>query len=98
MARVKLIMTSTLAMYLNSERELHLEASSVRELLSQLSERFGDAFRQRVLDENGKPKSFVVLYVNGKNIHFAEGLDTKLNDGDEVLILPAIGGGILKSQ
>ncbi|MEM2910605.1 MAG: MoaD family protein [Nitrososphaerota archaeon] len=96
MARVRLIMTSTLAMYLNSERELHMEASSVRKLLDQLSERFGDAFKHRVLDENGNPKSFVVIYINGKNIQFAEGLDTKLNDGDEVLILPAIGGGTSK--
>ncbi|MCS7136365.1 MAG: MoaD family protein [Nitrososphaerota archaeon] len=93
MAKVKLVMTSTLAMYLNSERELQLEATNVRDLLQKLSERFGDAFRQRVLDDKGNLKSFVVLYINGKNIEFTEGVDTKLEDGDEVLILPAIGGG-----
>ncbi len=93
MAKVKLIMTSALAMYLSSERELYVEASSVRELLNRLSERFGDAFRQRVFNADGNLKSFVVLYLNGKNIEFAGGLDAKLEDGDEVLILPAIGGG-----
>ncbi|MEM4931481.1 MAG: MoaD/ThiS family protein, partial [Nitrososphaerota archaeon] len=75
-------MTSTLAMYLKSDQELHLEVSSIRDLLNQLSEKFGDAFRQRVLDERGNLRSFVVLYVNGKNIQLTEGLDTRLEDGD----------------
>ncbi|MEM0090070.1 MAG: MoaD family protein [Nitrososphaerota archaeon] len=88
-------MTSTLAMYLKSDQELHLEVSSIRDLLNQLSEKFGDAFRQRVLDERGNLRSFVVLYVNGKNIQLTEGLDTRLEDGDEVMMLPAIGGGTI---
>ncbi|MEM1891748.1 MAG: MoaD family protein, partial [Nitrososphaerota archaeon] len=88
-------MTSTLAMYLKSDQELHFEVSSIRDLLNQLSEKFGDAFRQRVLDERGNLRSFVVLYVNGKNIQLTEGLDTRLEDGDEVMMLPAIGGGTI---
>lgn len=98
MARVKLITTSTLAIYLNGERELCLEASSVRDLLNKLSEIFGNTFKQRVLDERGDLKSYVALYVNGKSIQFAEGLDTALKDGDEVLMLPAIGGGKLNAN
>ncbi len=82
-------------MYLKSDQELHLEVSSIRDLLNQLSEKFGDAFRQRVLDERGNLRSFVVLYVNGKNIQLTEGLDTRLEDGDEVMMLPAIGGGTI---
>ena len=33
------------------------------------------------------------IYINGKNAKFASGMDTPLNDGDEVYILPAVAGG-----
>jgi molybdopterin converting factor small subunit len=31
--------------------------------------------------------------VNGKNIRFLSNFETKLNDGDIVMLLPAVGGG-----
>lgn len=93
LGRVKVAMTSALAAYLNSEREFYMEADSIGELFKKLSERFGDAFKQRVFDESGQLRQYVVVYVNGRNISFLGGMNTSLKDGDEVMILPAIGGG-----
>lgn len=97
MSKVKLATTSTLAVYLGGEREMYLEASSVREIFKVLKERFGDALKQRLFDESGELRPYIAIYVNGKNINSLDGLDTKLKDGDEVLILPTIGGGYDRS-
>jgi MoaD family protein len=36
---------------------------------------------------------WVGVFVNGRNIRQREGLDTPLADGDEIRLLPPIGGG-----
>ncbi|MDR2613726.1 MAG: MoaD/ThiS family protein [Candidatus Accumulibacter sp.] len=38
-------------------------------------------------------RSFVNLYVGGKNIRNAGGLDAPLADGDTLTLVPAIAGG-----
>ena len=34
------------------------------------------------------------VYVSGEDIRFQDGLETALDDGDEVTILPAVAGGL----
>jgi adenylyltransferase/sulfurtransferase len=60
----------------------------------------GEDFRRRVLDLNGKPRSLINIYINGKNMRFSDdGMATALNEGDSVYILPAVAGGSdLKSE
>ena len=38
-------------------------------------------------------RPFVNVYVEGEDIHWLDGLETSLEDGDRVTILPASGGG-----
>jgi molybdopterin synthase sulfur carrier subunit len=38
-------------------------------------------------------RRFVNLYVNGDDIRFLQQLDTRVKDGDEISIVPAIAGG-----
>jgi len=45
------------------------------------------------LNDDGTPRSLINIYINGKNAKFSSGLETQLNDGDEVYILPAVAGG-----
>ncbi|MEM0488481.1 MAG: pyridoxal-phosphate dependent enzyme [Candidatus Bathyarchaeia archaeon] len=73
-------------------REMNIEASSLRQLLDILATGHGDALR-KICNEDGTIRKFVNIYVNGKDIRFLHGLNTKLNDGDEVLFIPAVSGG-----
>ena len=75
------------------QTETEVEAENLCELLDTLSASFGDSFKQKVLDPTGRPQPFVNIFVNDKDIRHQEDLETKLKDGDEVLILPAIAGG-----
>ncbi|HVV76567.1 MAG TPA: ubiquitin-like small modifier protein 1 [Mycobacteriales bacterium] len=49
--------------------------------------------RARVLDEDGKLRRFVNVYVNDDDVRFAEGLATATPDGSSVSIIPAVAGG-----
>jgi len=45
------------------------------------------------ITQDGDLRRFVNVYVSGEDIRFQQGLDTAINDGDEVTILPAVAGG-----
>ena len=52
-----------------------------------------EGLRHRVLDDQGRVRVHVNLFVNGAHIRELAGLDTKVTDGDEIVILPAVSGG-----
>lgn len=47
----------------------------------------------RLIADNGGLHRFVNIYVNDEDVRFTGALETKLNDGDSVTILPAVAGG-----
>jgi len=67
------------------------DAGTVGEVLDGLYERY-DGLRERIA-EDGDLRRFVNVYVGGEDIRFLDGLETVVEDGDEVTILPAVAGG-----
>ena len=67
------------------------EATTVGEVLDGLHDRF-DGLRERIAVD-GDLRRFVNVYVGGEDIRFLDGLETEVDDGDEVTILPAVAGG-----
>lgn len=49
--------------------------------------------KERIMDDGGKVRRFVNVYVNGDDIRFLKNVDTALKDGDNISIVPAIAGG-----
>ncbi|MCK6684049.1 MAG: molybdopterin-synthase adenylyltransferase MoeB [Thermoanaerobaculia bacterium] len=49
--------------------------------------------KAQLVDEKGRIRSFVNIYVNGDDIRFLEGASTPLAEGDKIAIVPAIAGG-----
>ena len=49
--------------------------------------------RGRVLDDDGKLRRFVNVYVGEDDVRFAQGLETPTPDGVTVSIIPAVAGG-----
>ena len=49
--------------------------------------------RGRVLDDDGKLRRFVNVYVGEDDVRFAQGLETATPDGVTVSIIPAVAGG-----
>jgi adenylyltransferase/sulfurtransferase len=75
------------------EKKIPLEANDLQDAFTKISEQMGDDFKRRVFDHNGKPRSLINIYINGKNMRFGGGLASQLKDGDSVYILPAVAGG-----
>ena len=68
------------------------EGETLKECIDSLESRF-PGIKERLCDESGELRRFVNVYVNGEDVRFAEGLQTRLMGGDEVSIVPAIAGG-----
>jgi sulfur-carrier protein len=73
------------------EDELEVEGATVGEALDAVFDEH-DGLRQRITEDGGL-RRFVNVYVSGEDIRFKDGLETELDDGDEVQILPAVAGG-----
>lgn len=67
-------------------------AATLVELLDKL-EADHAGIRARVLDDDGKLRRFVNLYVGDEDVRFAGGLATPTPDGVTVSIIPAVAGG-----
>ncbi|MDI3480543.1 MAG: sulfur-carrier protein [Tepidanaerobacteraceae bacterium] len=73
------------------------EGSRLSSLLDVLEKKYGQPFsaiRDKIYmrkEENNSRK--INLFLNGRNIIFLDGLETQLNDGDEVFFLSPVGGG-----
>lgn len=68
-----------------------VEGSTVSEVLDALYGKFPDL--QDRISENGELRRFVNVYVADEDIRFGDGLETKIEDGSEMTILPAVAGG-----
>ncbi len=75
------------------EKKTEISADSLTSAFLKISEIMGDDFKRRVLENDGTPRSLINIYINGKNSKFSSGMETVLNNGDEVYILPAVAGG-----
>jgi molybdopterin synthase sulfur carrier subunit len=72
--------------------EVTAEGSTLAELLDSL-EAHNPGLKARVLDDEGKLRRFVNVYVGDEDVRFEQGLDTPTPDGAQVSIIPAVAGG-----
>jgi sulfur-carrier protein len=68
-------------------------AANLAELFSALDETFPD-LKGHLHDESGQIRRFLNIYVNEEDIRFLGGPSYVFQDGDEVLLVPSIAGGL----
>jgi molybdopterin converting factor small subunit len=69
-----------------------VQGETVGAVLDGLYEQHGE-LRDRICDGDGGLRRFDNVYVDGEDIRYGDGLATKVADGQEVQILPAVAGG-----
>ena len=72
--------------------EVVVDGSTVAEVLKALDAAH-PGFAERLFDEKGVLRRFVNVFVDDEDIRFADGLDTKVEAGQTVSLLPAVAGG-----
>ncbi|GGD16083.1 MoaD/ThiS family protein [Nocardioides daphniae] len=77
--------------YTDGEKAVTGEGATLAALIEDLEAKH-PGIAERLL-EDGKLRRFVNVYVNDEDVRFLGGLEAKLSDGDEVVVLPAVAGG-----
>jgi sulfur-carrier protein len=83
----------TLRAETSGEREVEASGRTVRELLDDLMGRFPTLRGQLLEDDELAP--FVNVYVEGEDVRTRDGLETRVDDGSTVILLPAMAGGAM---
>jgi len=66
---------------------------SLGEIINQFMDQYGRKIRKSFVDSQGKLENHAIILVNGRNHLFLDGLETKLRDGDEIVLSPPMVGG-----
>ncbi|SKB08070.1 ubiquitin-like small modifier protein 1 [Aeromicrobium choanae] len=78
--------------YTNDESQVSAEGDRLSDVLESLESTY-PGIRARIVDEDGKLRRFVNVYVAEEDVRFAEGLDTRTPDGTQISVIPAVAGG-----
>ena len=88
---VEVRIPTILRTYTGGEKAVSGEGSTLSELIENL-EASHPGLKERLIDGEDL-RRFVNVYVNDEDVRFTGGLETKLDDGDQVVVLPAVAGG-----
>ena len=76
----------------DGEATIEVEGDDVRTVVARLDTAH-PGLGERILDEDGELRRFVNVFVRDEDIRFQSGLDTRVDEGDTVSIIPAVAGG-----
>ncbi|RFU42685.1 MoaD/ThiS family protein [Actinomadura logoneensis] len=92
MSTVSVRIPTILRTYTGGESEVAAEGGTLRAVVADLESSYS-GISARILDDNGKIRRFVNVYVGDEDVRFAEGLDTPTPAGTQISIIPAVAGG-----
>jgi MoaD family protein len=78
--------------FADNEARVSAEGSTLAEVLKDLESRY-PGITKNVVAEDGGLHRFINVYLNDEDVRYLGSLETPVNDGDTVSILPAVAGG-----
>jgi len=76
----------------DDQSTVDVEAATVNEALRTLVDQYPE-LADNLYNEDDELRQFVNIYVGDDDIRFGDGVETTLEAGDEVSIVPSIAGG-----
>ncbi len=89
---VEVHLPTVLRVHAGGERTVHAEGATIGQVLGALVATYPGLSGQ-LLNDDGTLHRFVNVYLNDEDVRFLGGLETPVNDGDTVTVLPAVAGG-----
>jgi molybdopterin synthase sulfur carrier subunit len=89
---VEVKLPTVLRTHADGQASISSGGATVGEVFQDLVARY-PSIRGNLLDESGGLHKFVNVYKNDDDIRYLDQLDTKLEDGDTLSIIPAVAGG-----
>ena len=78
--------------YTNGQAEVAVDGTDVAAAMRNLVEQY-PTLEQHLYSSKGEMRAFVNLFLGENNIKDLQGLETPLNDGDTLRLIPSIAGG-----
>ncbi len=79
--------------YTDGKSEVTVSGSNISDVLADLTAQY-PALRPHLFNDNGDLRPFVNLFVGENNIKDLQGVDTPIQDGEKIMLIPSIAGGI----
>jgi molybdopterin synthase sulfur carrier subunit len=89
---VQVRIPTILRSYTGGASEVTASEGTLREVIAGLEAAY-PGLGGRILDDGGKLRRFVNVYVGDEDVRFAQGLDTQVPAGERVSVIPAVAGG-----
>ena len=92
---IKIIIPSPLRNLSNGERSVNIELdenSTILDSINKLNDIYS-GISAKIIDENNSLHNFVNIFMDGEDVRYMQGIDTKLTPGSEISIVPAVAGG-----
>lgn len=83
---------TVLRVHVDGASSVSAQGATVGEVFADLVARFPGLGGQLIGDDGALHK-FVNVYVDDEDVRYLDGLDTKVPDGAEISVLPAVAGG-----
>ena len=89
---VSVRLPTILRTHAGGQASVSAEGGTVGEVVEDLVRQF-PGMASHLKGPDGGLHRFVNVYLNDEDVRYVDKLDTKVNDGDELSILPAVAGG-----
>ena len=76
----------------NGKHKINVTGSNIEEIINYMELNY-EGVKKRICDDEGNVRPFVNIYLNGEDIRHLLEISTKVKDGDEISIVPAVAGG-----
>ena len=90
---IEIRLPTALRAFADKQEKISVDAKNVGDALEKLFTRH-ERLRQQLMSPDGKLRSFVNVYVNEDDARDKQGMATPVKDGDTIIVVPAIAGGL----
>ncbi len=90
---VILRMPTPLRSYTGGQSDIVVAGNTVNDAMNDLTRQF-PALRPHLFSDDGRLRAFVNLFLNDEDIRHLQGTGTPLKEGDRLILIPSIAGGV----
>jgi adenylyltransferase/sulfurtransferase len=98
---VTILIPTALRVFTDKKSEVSVSGSTVGEAMHAFADKYPDIRKHLYQDEGGQKaselRSFINIFVGETNIKNLDGVNTKISDGDTIMLIPAIAGGCCRA-
>jgi len=90
---VSILVPAALRAYTERQAEIEVSGSTAGEAIADLAAKHPD-IRKHLYKDDDSLRDFINVFIGDTNIKELNGLATPVKDGDSVMLVPAIAGGL----